>query len=61
MELRPKKPVEPLELGAAPLLSLATRAAAEHFGVDIDAVPSHKLRHRKRKESEESLADARAA
>jgi DNA (cytosine-5)-methyltransferase 1 len=64
MELHPEKPTKILPLGDVSLLRLATRDAADHFGVDIEAVPSHKLRHRKKKGgagAEEQAAEERAA
>ena len=46
MGITPERATEALALGDVSLLRLATRDAAGHFGVDIEAVPSHKLRHR---------------
>jgi DNA (cytosine-5)-methyltransferase 1 len=49
--LQPEKPSEAIALGDANLLALATADAAKHFRVAIDDVPSHKLRHRKKRRS----------
>jgi DNA (cytosine-5)-methyltransferase 1 len=61
MELEPARPEGRIPLGEVALLSLATREAAKHFGADIEDVPSHRLRHRKRKDGSIIGADERAA
>jgi DNA (cytosine-5)-methyltransferase 1 len=58
--VKPSKPTKAIALGDTALLAFGTREAAKHFEVEIDDVPSHKLRHRKRK-GVEPAADARAA
>jgi DNA (cytosine-5)-methyltransferase 1 len=45
--LTPEKPAERLGLGDVTLLGLPTSVAANHFGVDIDSIPSHKRRTRR--------------
>jgi DNA (cytosine-5)-methyltransferase 1 len=47
--LEPARPMRRISLGEVALLSMATREAAAHFRADIGDVPSHRLRHRKRK------------
>jgi DNA (cytosine-5)-methyltransferase 1 len=46
--VKPVKPQRAIETGDLKLLSFTTREAAQYFDVDINNVPSHKLRHRKR-------------
>ena len=52
----PAKPKVKVALGDAELLRLGTGDAAKRLGADINAVPSHKLRHRKRKRIRQAAA-----
>jgi DNA (cytosine-5)-methyltransferase 1 len=59
--LAPEMPTDPIALGDESRLALATADAARHFSVSIDAVPSHRLRHRKKQRPVVPNADQQAA
>jgi DNA (cytosine-5)-methyltransferase 1 len=58
MAIEPKRTRGALALGDETTLAFGTREAAEYFDVDIDSVPSHKLRHRNRRGAEPTTAKA---
>jgi DNA (cytosine-5)-methyltransferase 1 len=49
--ISPVKPKRVVELGDETLRELATYAAADHFKADLETVPTHARRHRKRKKT----------
>lgn len=48
LDVHPVKPKKTVELGDRELLKMATYAAADYFDADLDVVPTHARRHRKR-------------
>lgn len=46
MQIEVSRPTERQELGDPALLTMATYAAADHFKADLDSAPTHKSRHR---------------
>jgi DNA (cytosine-5)-methyltransferase 1 len=49
MGLTPERRIEVVALGDPSLLAFDTTEAARYFGADLDSVPSHRLRHRKKR------------
>ena len=58
LSITPGRSTQVLTPGDVSLLHLATRDAADHFRADIDLVPSHKLRHRKKRGDKKPSAEA---